>query len=449
MSLVLADLGACFEGVIPSILCTVGADGTPNISYLSHVARLDDAHVALSDQFFSKTAANMCENPHAALLVVNPHDGAQYRLDLQYRETIDRGPVFERMAAELRATSAQLGMTDAMRLRGLSVHRVLRLSAVRSPLGAPSPTAAGDRALPRLAQVVDAFVDKTDLGEIVDAALDALDGAFHPGGTMILLHDPARNCFVTLGSRGYGRTGIGADVPLGDGLIGLAGQERRAIRVSDASRLRRLGAAVETSSEQENRTRSVALPSLPDGMSQIALPMMAHGRTRGVLFLESTRRLAFSAEDEIALALVARQLAAAIALSEADPGDVAMEAAVPAPPPIEASTQFRVAHHAHDDSVFIGHEYLIKGVPGRLLMHMLDAFLDAGQVDFSNREIRAEDALRLPGLKDNLETRLLLLRRRLEEKNAPIRLSHPSRGRIRLHVVGQPIVKSDRKAATR
>ena len=93
----LADLAPCFDGVVPSILCTLAPDGTPNISYLSHVRRLGDAQVALSNQFFSKTAANLRDNPRAALLVVDPGTGAQYRLDLFYRESIASGPAFELM----------------------------------------------------------------------------------------------------------------------------------------------------------------------------------------------------------------------------------------------------------------------------------------------------------------------------------------------------------------
>ncbi|WP_371332110.1 hypothetical protein [Bosea sp. BIWAKO-01] len=42
----------------------------------------------------------------------------------------------------------------------------------------------------------------------------------------------------------------------------------------------------------------------------------------------------------------------------------------------------------------------------------------------------------MPQIKDNLETRLLLLRRRLEEKQAAIGIVRVSRGRVRLETDG-------------
>ncbi|MFC0385725.1 GAF domain-containing protein [Muricoccus vinaceus] len=438
----LAGLEPCFEGVVPSILCTLAPDGTPNISYLSHVRRHGDAQVSVSNQFLSKTAANLRENPRAALLVVDPGDGAQYRLDLLHRGSLEAGPAFDRMDADLRATSAQLGMAGVMRLRAIDIFDVLHLHQVEGERTAAAPAPPSGQGLARALAVSEALMRANGLGGMVEAVLDALTDAFGHEATLLLLHEPARGCLVALGSRGYGVSGIGAEVPLGEGLIGLAGQDRRLLRVSDASRLRRYGDAILASSEQEARTRSVALPRLPDALSQLAVPLEAQGRVQGVLFLESTRRMAFDAEDGRALSLVARQLALAIALAEAELG----EGAATGPQDRASSAAGRpvqVVHHAGDDSVFIGHEYLVKGVAGRLLMWMLDAYQAAGRRDFTNREIRADGGLRLPELKDNLETRLLLLQRRLEEKRAPVRLLRPARGRIRLEVEGRLVVASD------
>lgn len=213
--------------------------------------------------------------------------------------------------------------------------------------------------------------------------------------------------------------------------------------MGDASRLRRYGAAIEASAEHEARTRSVALPHLRGAMSQVAVPMEVQGRLQGVLFLDSTRRMAFDAEDGLALSLVARQLGTAIALAEAEAGEAAALGQQGSMPPI-TDHPVQVVHHAQDDSVFIEHDYLVKGVAGRLLMWMLDAYQAAGRVDFTNREIRADGALRLPELKDNLETRLLLLQRRLKEKRAPVRILRPMRGRIRVEVQGRLVVTSER-----
>ena len=49
---------------------------------------------------------------------------------------------------------------------------------------------------------------------------------------------------------------------------------------------------------------------------------------------------------------------------------------------------------------------------------------------------RIDATLNLSTLRDNLETRLLLLRRRLDDRAAPIRLLRTGRGQLRLQVDG-------------
>jgi adenylate cyclase len=268
--------------------------------------------------------------------------------------------------------------------------------------------------------------------------LDRLAQSFGIRHAMVLVSDEAAGRLVTVASRGYDRIGVGSEISFGEGVIGIAAAERRPVRVSDMSREWRMTAAVQaTAPSDEDRTRVIPLPGLPEPQSQLAVPMMIRGAVQGVLFTESDEPLAFASQDEHALLVIAGQLAALLALHDED-----------APPRLQKSpsvtsttdqeTLFGVIYHAYDDSVFIDHEYVIKGVPGRLLWHFLKIYSDEGRQDFTNREIRLDPALRLPEVKDNLETRLLLLRRRLEEKPFPVRILRPARGRIRLEVDGKP-----------
>jgi len=442
MTIRLRDLHACFEGVIPSIIATASQDGVPNISYLSHVKLVDDDHVALSDQFFSKTAANIRSNNNAALMLVDPRDGGQYRLSVIFERSLDSGALFETMAAELRASSAQVGMADVMRLRGVDLYRVTSAEAVPSPgaaIATSAPTAG--QHLAAAATLASRIAEENEIDGIIEAVLDGLRDSFGCANTMLLVKDPAGERLVTIGSRGYPWTGIGSEVGIGEAIIGIAAAERRAVRINDMSRIRRFGAAIRASAADENHTRTIALPGMPNVMSQMALPMIAGGALRGALFLESAERLAFPKDLETALSVVANHAAAAIALAD-NTSDAEQSLVTSQGSGALTGRPFTVVHHDYDDSVFIDGEYLIKGVSGRLLVHILRLHLREGRADFTNREMRLSHELRLPDFKDNLETRLLLLRRRLEEKAAPIRLKRTGRGRLKLELAGPALLES-------
>ena len=94
----------------------------------------------------------------------------------------------------------------------------------------------------------------------------------------------------------------------------------------------------------------------------------------------------------------------------------------------------QLRHYTADDSVFIDNEYLIKGVAGRVLWRLLQSYVAEQRVDFTNKEIRLDPTLELPDIKDNLEARLALLRRRLEDRCDFMRIVNTGRGRIRLEV---------------
>jgi hypothetical protein len=94
-----------------------------------------------------------------------------------------------------------------------------------------------------------------------------------------------------------------------------------------------------------------------------------------------------------------------------------------------------VRRYAENDSIFVGEDYLIKGVAGTILWRLLRAHVDDGRSDHSNRELRLDPQIRLPDLSENLEARLILLTRRLQERCPSLRIEKTGRGRFRFHVL--------------
>jgi hypothetical protein len=102
------------------------------------------------------------------------------------------------------------------------------------------------------------------------------------------------------------------------------------------------------------------------------------------------------------------------------------------PNAIEAATHVR--YFAADGSTFVDGDYLIKGVAGRILWCLLRQHEDEGRSEFTNREVRLDPSLELPEFRDNFESRLILLKRRLDERESRIRIEKTGRGRFRLVV---------------
>lgn len=432
----LGELSACFEGIIPSAIASCAPDGTPNVTWLSIVHRVDDAHVALSFQFFNKTRANVAKNPRAMVLVNDPRTSRQYRLEVLYVRTELEGAMFDRVRTQLEAVASQTGMTDVLRLRGLDVYRVLSVERVPGDGDHSAPLDAPD--LGRLESFSARIAQMTDLESLVETSLSSLSSLFGYEHTFLLTTAEDEASLFTLGSHGFDASGVGSDVRIGEGLIGVAAKSRLPVRITNMARqliyartVREKGKAASSTSPKE-----ISLPGLADVQSQLAMPLVAGGRLVGVLCLQSETAGRFTAVDEQMIAIVGRQLAAAMLALSVDPAVESEETR-----PASTSTAERAAtvrYFAADDSVFIDDVYLIKGVAGRILWRLLHDFTTRGRAEFSNKELRADKKLGLPGYRDNLEARLVLLRKRLEEQCAFIRLVSTGRGVFRL-VVTRPL----------
>ena len=123
----LRDIARCFDGTVPATIATASADGTPNVTHLSRVHLVDDDHVALSNQFFSKTMRNLAENPRASLVLIDPRVFDAYRLTIEYERTEKRGPLFDRLHHDIEAIAALTGMQGVFKLRSADVYRVVEL----------------------------------------------------------------------------------------------------------------------------------------------------------------------------------------------------------------------------------------------------------------------------------------------------------------------------------
>jgi hypothetical protein len=93
-----------------------------------------------------------------------------------------------------------------------------------------------------------------------------------------------------------------------------------------------------------------------------------------------------------------------------------------------------VKYYNADDSIFIDDAYLIKGIAGRILWKLVQSYDQSGRVEFTNKEIRLDAGLQLPDFKDNLEARLILLRRRLQDRCDFLQIVPIGRGRFHFDV---------------
>ena len=436
LSVPLDSIAPCFEGVVPSSMCSCSREGLPNVTYLSIVHRLDENHVGLSFQFFNKTRKNLQENPRAQVILVRPGTADQYRLDLRYVRTETDGPAFERMRARLEAVASQTGMSRVFRLRGVDVYEVLDCRSVNQT--GRSEIVAQAESMRELEAFTERIGRCEGLDALLSTALEALADLFGHQHSFVMFPDEEGTRLYTGASYGFDPSGVGSEVVVGEGMLGLSAARRSVVRVTNLALERVVARAVrsgiERRGEESSLEKEIPLPGLPDARSQLVLPLLSRSRLLGVLCLQSEDPGRFLEADERLLQIVARHLAASMTSTMAADSAEPRVATLGSDRAARAPSHAVVKHYRSDDSIFIDDAYLTKGIPGRLLWKLLQAFVGTGRAAFTNKEIRLDASMGLPDIKDNLEARLILLRRRLDERCEFMRLIPAGRGRLHLDV---------------
>jgi GAF domain-containing protein len=449
MSARLSDLSRCFQGVVPSIIATADASGMPNVTYVSQVYFVDERHVALSCQFFNKTRRNLDENAAACAEVLDPVTLQAYRLRMKFLRSEKSGPLFDTMNLRIDAIASQTGMTGIFRLIAADVFEVLSAELVEGFLTEPPQdvpagvSLAGARTEMRGLQWISERINQaTDLESLFTVVLEALEEYFQFSHTSVLLYDETNRRLTTMASRGYGESGIGAEVAMGEGLIGTVARERRLLRLTSLEGDLRYGRAIrrESADRESALAAEIPLPGLPGAQSVLAIPLTVGDRLIGVIAAEDRDPMRFSEWHEAYLGIVANQIALSLdRMIERcnEMADVPVEIFAPLTPVHAAEecqrrVKRRLTYYKNDDAIFVDDEYLIRNIPARILWKVLGESQRTGRTEFSNREMRVDQSLGLPPVKDNLESRLILLKQRLVEKCPDLRIVSTGRGRFAL-----------------
>src|SRR5688572_28461868 len=427
----LEQMAPCFQGLVPAMLFTCSKDGTPNAAFLSHVDYVDPTHVALSFQFFNKSRRNIEENPHALIRVIDPDTNQGYAMRLRFERSETSGPIFDRMNLRIEAIASYSGLKGIFKLKAADIYLVESVELVPDAVFTM-------KALQDLSLRINTAKTLETLLETILSGLKEYFGFSH---SMIALTAEKPHSLVIVASRGYPEGGAGAEVQFGEGIIGVVAEAQKPIRISGLLRgMLHAHAARKRALEQGLKPDlgSVSLPGLKNPASQLGVPLVVRGELVGVLCIESETPYQFHEEDKTTIELLGSYLAIAIQNMQLQEAEHAGADAHVAPSRVPAAAngggRREVTYYRGEEVVMIDGDYLIRSLPARILWKLLKAHRQEGRDEFTNRELRLDKSLNLPDYKDNLETRLLLLRRRLEEKGSDLRLVPRGRGRFALEM---------------
>ena len=245
----------------------------------------------------------------------------EYELDATRLRSERAGELFDSMRVQIDAIAAQTGMRGVFRLRSDEVLRVDRCEKVQGSVGRLRRPASGAGALDGLSVFVGRLDDCRELGELTQTALELLDDLSGIGSSMLLMADHDLKSLFVVAHHGYAG-GVGAEIAVGDGVIGVAAQRRRQVLVSHVTRAQSLYRAAARSQTEERH--EIPLPGLAGAQSLVAAPILLRGRLAGVLYVDSAEAGRFGTVDGQLIDVIARHIGMSIGLLDTTADDLSL-----------------------------------------------------------------------------------------------------------------------------
>ena len=380
---------------------------------------------------------------------MHPVTAAFYRLNLRYLRTETTGPLFEGMKAQLSGIASHTGMAGVFRLLGSDIYEVQGIDGFAGRTFARASRRGCGLLAGTAPHRPPGWPPAAPPMNCCRPCWPCSTTSSTSGHAMVLLRDGATERLYTVASAGYATSGVGSEIEMGHGVIGVAARECTPVRISHMTNAASYSHAVRSSMQLLEPgvalDTDIPYPGLPEPHSQLAVPIVSTGRLLGVLFVESPLEMRFGYEDEDALVAIAgaprrragaaahwrrrfrRRAATAagrryacVAPRETPPSPAAPDRGAPLPAPTAASSSATATSS--------------RAWRAPSSASCCATTRSRAAAEFSNRELRLDPAIGLPDVADNLEARLVLLQRRLAENSPFIRIEKTGRGRFALRL---------------
>ena len=154
-----------------------------------------------------------------------------------------------------------------------------------------------------------------DMDVIANTMLESMHEYFDFEHSMILLVDQNEGSLKVIATYGYDDQGIGAEVKIGVGVIGMVAKKKKLMRMANMGAQKQYINAIKEQVQPVNKGKpldEVVLPGLQNAESQVAIPMLIENELIGVFSVESDRVNIFDKSDELIIKILANQTASAL-----------------------------------------------------------------------------------------------------------------------------------------